>query len=281
MTAAKCLRQYAYDVQASHGPKVPKGGATLIGSMLHLMMAHHYVLKAFAEGAQEVRACDRVLTRADIPDILSPQGALWEFTYVRDVTGQAEGFYQTCLDTYAAYVAKYRDERNWEVVAVEWEYEATLPGLPEELSLYTQRADLVVRDRQTGKVYFVDHKKAYEVSTKTAAQYILHGQFLGYARLGKKYYGANFGGSLLNRIIPTDAKGGAKFVRSLIEPAPAAVAAYVGNVVMIEKLIAFTETLCGPAILTADGWPASYSEEVCYGKYGRCKHFERCRYGAG
>lgn len=278
MTAGKCLRQYAYDVAGKHGPQMPKSPALMTGSMIHLMLAHHYAIKALTDGAPTLPAADRVLTRADLPRILTPEQALQEFVF-RDSTGAAEQFYPLVLKMYQDYKLKYGVERNWIVIGVEVQYRVHLPGLPAEISLYTQRADLVVRDRTTNKVYFVDHKKAYEISTKTAAQYILHGQFLGYTKLGQKFYGKDFGGNLLNRISPGAGAAPTKFSRTPVDSAPKAVADYVRNVVAIEKLIQYIADTLGDPWLVPDAWPASFSEEVCYGKYGKCKYFERCRFG--
>lgn len=278
MTAAKCLRHYALDIQQKAGPaQPPKRGATLMGSMLHLMLAHRYALKAFRDGATTLSAADRTLTRADVPDILNPYDALDEFVFVRDPSGTAEEYHAQCIALYKAYDAKYGAESNWTVLGVEHQYRMTLPGLPPELSLYTQRADLIVRDNKTKLVYIVDHKKAYEISTKTLAQYALHGQFLGYARIGKREYGQSFGGCIVNRIAPD--KAGPKFSRTPIDPAPMAVNQYVRNVVAIEKMIAMTEKEYGPPLITGAAWPAAFSEEVCYGKYGKCRHFDTCRFG--
>jgi hypothetical protein len=276
MTAGKCLRQYAYDVQAHADPakKEPKNPAFMVGTMLHLMLAHRYAIKAFRDGADTLDAADRVLTRDDAGRILSPLLALSEFVE-RDTSGQADQFVDGVMAAYAAYDVKYGAESKWEVIGVERQYRVNLPGVPAEISLYTQRADLVVRDRSTGLVYFVDHKKAYEISAKTAAQYTLHGQFLGYAKLGRHFYGDKFGGVTLNRIRVAPPQ----FSRTPIDPAPRAVASYVANVVAIEKMIQHCITTHGPAELTAEAWPAAFSEEVCYGKYGKCKYFERCRFG--
>lgn len=277
MTAAKCLRQYAYDVADKHGPQMPKSPALMTGSMIHLMLAHRYALKAFKDGADTLAAADRVITKAESGNILTPEQALQEFVF-RDSTGAAEQFYPLVLKMYQDYDTKYGTERNWIVIGVELQYRVHLPRLPSKISLYTQRADLVVRDRLTNKVYFVDHKKAYEISTKTAAQYILHGQFLGYAKLGQKFYGKDFGGNILNRISPGPPT---KFARTPIDAAPKAVADYVANVVAIERLVDWTAQEYGSPLVSPDKWPASFSEEVCYGKYGKCKYFDRCRFGGG
>jgi hypothetical protein len=275
MTAGKCLRQYAYDIQASSGPKTTtKNPAFMVGTMLHLMLAHRYAHKAFTDGAVILDAADRVLTRADAPNILTPLIALSEFV-LRDSSGMSDQFYDQVLTAYAAYDTKYGSEARWRVLGVEQQYRVHLPGLPPEISLYTQRADLVVEDKSTGLVYFVDHKKAYEISAKTAAQYTLHGQFLGYAKLGRHFFKEKFGGVMLNRIRVTPPQ----FSRTLVEPAPRAVADYVRNVVGIEKMAQWAGETFGPPELVPDAWPASFSEEVCYGKYGKCKYFERCRFG--
>jgi len=275
MTAGKCLRQYAYDVQASQGTKATsKNPAFMVGTMLHLMLAHRYARKAFTDGADTLDAADRVLTREDAPNILTPIDALTEFIF-RDASGMADQFHTKVLAAYQAYDLKYGAESKWHVIGVECQYKVNLPGLPPELSLYTQRADLVVRDVHTDLIYIIDHKKAYEISAKTASQYTLHAQFLGYVKLGQHFYKDKFGGVILNRIRVEPPQ----FSRTIVEPAPRAVADYVRNVVGIEKMVQFCSDTFGSPMSQPETWPASFSEEVCYGKYGKCKYFERCRFG--
>lgn len=265
--ASVCLRSYAYTYldKVPGADSAPSESLPLIrGSLLHLGLAHHYAHQSIAK---EGRALVNGTEITDAKDLMSPadavrhdaqkNGPLWE------------GHVPSILECLVAYARRWGNDDDWDILGIEHEYRVRLPTVPAEVSLYTQRADLVVRERSTKKVWIVDHKSAYMLNGKTAKQYVLHGQFLGYAALGRKEYGAAFGGVLLNRIKIS----GCEFDRRATEPAPASIASFVRNLVHVEKQILQYKDL------PADHWPGTLHETVCVSKYGECPFFNRCQWG--
>ena len=169
---------------------------------------------------------------------------------------------------------RYKD-CSWEVVAVEQELRADIPRREDDIGegdtfLYTQRADLIIRDAQ-GFGWIVDHKSAYRITTHTLRQYCLSGQFLGYQIFGRKMFGAKFGGIILNRVKLVAPH---EFDRCAIEPAPQAVADFVGTLKDIEARVSQYSHLKKGMDFTP-----VLSEQTCYGKYGACPAYELCRWG--
>lgn len=272
--ASTCLRKYAYRiqdaVQTGSVQSVTTSVPLIQGTMLHLALAHHYAHKAFRDGAKLVDACD--MTINDPAQVYTPIEALIEQSKIMAHWYEHLSVVETA---YREYCMTYGAETNWQVLAVEQQLRARIPGLDDDRSLYTQRADLIVRDKATSKVFIVDHKKAYAIISKTADQYILHGQFLGYQRLGAMQYSDAFGGVILNRIRlhPTE------YQRSMIGSAPAAVDGYVRQLRSIEQMIEQCEATYGPPGTNAHSWPGAFHEETCFGKHGKCDYFDKCRFG--
>lgn len=272
--ASVCLRSYAFTyadkAQRAAGSangvvESPTDSMPLIrGSLLHLGLAHHYA-------HQSIRKHGRALVNGteftDPADLLYPHEAI---QIEAERNGHLwVGHVPSILDCVSAYIRRWGNDDDWDILGIEHEYRMRLPNVPREVSLYTQRADLVVRERATKKVWIVDHKSAYMLNGKTAKQYVLHGQFLGYAAIGRKEYGAEFGGVLLNRI----KINGNEFDRRPTEPAPASVVGFVRNLVHVEKQIMQYQGL------PPEQWPGTLHETVCVSKYGECPFFNRCQWG--
>lgn len=145
--------------------------------------------------------------------------------------------------------------------------------------LYTARADLVVRIRETGKVWIVDHKFVGRIADVTFSRYTLSGQFLGLHHLGAREFGKEFGGVLVNVVGCDDMK----CERRAPQPAPYALARYPDTVICAEEEIA--ERILAEEVLTSDGrdgsiaWPMAVSEYACVTPYGKCDFTDRCRWG--
>jgi len=120
------------------------------------------------------------------------------------------------------------------------------------------------------RVWFVDHKSCYRINTKTLRQHILSGQFLGYQMFGRAKYGNRFAGVIINRIKLSTPY---EFDRSVLEPAPDAVKRFAKNLGEVEEM---TEKYKG---LPPEQWPAVYSDQTCFGKYGMCDAFNLCQWG--
>jgi hypothetical protein len=264
--ASVCLRQYAFmyaDKEGGHSP--PTDSAPLIrGSMLHLGLAHHYAHQSIRKHGFALVNGERV---EDAGELLQPIEAVER---IAEENGQLwVGHVPSITDCLVAYAQRWGNDDGWDIVGIEHEYRMRLPGIPKERNLYTQRADLVVRERATGKYWIIDHKTAYMIAKNTAKQYVLHGQFLGYNAIGRKEYGADFGGVILNRIRISPCE----FDRRPNEPAPASAKNFVRNLCHIENLVHQYEGL------PPDHWPGALHETVCVSKYGECAFFSRCQWG--
>ena len=287
--AFKCLRKFAINQDEARNPeqKVSETADPLIrGSLFHIGMAHHYAHlsiqnqgKALANGTEYTNHDQLLSAKEAVAELALREGPAWE-ERVQGILG--------ALDSYKE---QYGLDKQWEILGIEHEYTMRLPktaalrgpdggaivnpypDLTDEQRVYTQRADFVYRQRATGDVIIGDHKTAYAMLTKTARQYVLHGQFLGYNAIGRFTYKERFGGVLLNRVKLSPYAAD----RMMVEPAPHAVSNYVTNLVFMEQQIASLEAMKLPP----DQWPASYHEEVCFSKYGQCAHMARCQWGPG
>lgn len=255
--AARCLRLFALK-EAGLVPR-SMSDALVRGSLLHVGLAQHYAMKlqdgknyytplegmyAFADNMakEAANAHDAALWRIHIPEV---QQAI------------------------QAYRNRWREE-SWTPVAVEKELRAHLPKLDGSGKfLFTQRVDLIVKDHHDIH-WIVDHKSCYRIDGRTLRQFTLSGQFLGYQIFGRKMYGKKFGGVILNRV---RLRGPYDFDRCTLEPAPQAIRRFTRNLAQIEDL---TDRYEGEDPHT---WPAAYSEQVCWGKYGKCPAFELCQWG--
>lgn len=271
--ASVCLRSYAY----TYADKVGSGEAggrsssegtdsvpLIRGSLLHLGLAHHYAHQSIRKHGYALVNGVRI---TDSEELLPPVEAVEQEAERNGILWT--GHVPSIVDCISAYARRWGNDDGWDILGIEHEYRMRLPKVPREVSLYTQRADLVIREKATGKIWIVDHKSAYMLNSKTAKQYVLHGQFLGYQAIGRKEYGSEFGGVLLNRI----KINGHEFDRRPTEPAPASVSGFVQNMVHVEQQILQYQGL------PPERWPGTLHETVCVSKYGECPFFHRCQWG--
>jgi|TARA_R110000787_G_scaffold69603_2_gene154803 hypothetical protein len=262
--AARCMRWWG--LNKVDGRKWPLSAPLVKGSLLHSGLANYYQRIADGDNA------DSYYTALEAVSVLAQQesdkaedgneASLW--------LSSVPVIHSALLD----YVERYKD-CSWEVVAVEQELRADIPRREDDIGegdtfLYTQRADLIIRDAQ-GFGWIVDHKSAYRITTHTLRQYCLSGQFLGYQIFGRKMFGAKFGGIILNRVKLVAPH---EFDRCAIEPAPQAVADFVGTLKDIEARVSQYSHLKKGMDFTP-----VLSEQTCYGKYGACPAYELCRWG--
>jgi hypothetical protein len=236
------------------------------GSLVHVGLAHYYALQASKEG--------------DEP-LYSPREAvqvLAEREYEKTEQSMWLDFVELCQHTVDCYIAHYEGER-WYPLYIEEQFRAQVstPRMWEGTQvprtfLFTQRADLVVRDH-LGKVWIVDHKTSGRIN-KAANRYTLSGQFLGYQMFGRKAFKKDFGGVILNLIQhPRTCDDTPVFRRLRTEPAPWAVKTFKQTLIHAEDLIARYNDLD-----TMD-WPAVHHETACMTPYGPCPHAETCQFG--
>ena len=224
------------------------------GSLIHVALAHHYQRMWERQNDGDP---DKWLTPEDAIAALAKknheESALW-LTAVPQI-----------VSAYRAYRDNWLGE-GWKVISVEEELRARLG---EKKYLYTQRADLIVED-ENERVWIVDHKSCYRITSKTLRQHILDGQFLGYQMFGRARFGEKFAGVLVNRIKlsnPFD------FDRRGLEPAPHALGMFVKSIVQAEeKIEEYGENV--------KDYPMVLSNQTCFGKYGQCSAFDLCRFGS-
>lgn len=255
--ASRCLRLFALN-QSGHVPRT-MSDPLVKGSLLHVGLAQYYAAKMndgldYYSPEEGIKILSEQM--AD-ESVTAHDAALWRI-HVPEI-----------IQAVKAYIVRWRD-CPWEVVAVEKELRAQIPRLSGDGTfLFTQRADLIVKDHHDIH-WIVDHKSCYRIDSKTLRQHILSGQFLGYQIFGRKMYGKKFGGVIVNRVM---LRGPYGFDRCTLEPAPHAVKRFIHNLAHVEDS---TERYEGKEPFE---WPAAYSDQVCWGKYGKCRAFELCQWG--
>jgi hypothetical protein len=250
-----CPQKYAYEY-VMEVPRLPSTGARLLGSAFHAALAHHYL--SFTDAAPA--------------DLAPPEAAI--ANACKDAPDGKERRAHAIMlfrEYITIYVPKAEQER-WEVLTVEEPLWMDIDGTP-----YGQRADLVWRNRSTGKVVIIDHKTIGGFGQKYGAdQFVLSGQMLGYHALGRANYGDDFDGVLLNcvRTAPTG-RVQDRYFRESPPNAPAAVKGFVDTIrhrrLLIESLARRYEP---------NDYPKALDNVVCMA-YGGCDHVSRCRWGSG
>tara|TARA_R110000751_G_scaffold22447_4_gene63325 strand:- start:1273 stop:1977 length:705 start_codon:yes stop_codon:yes gene_type:complete len=223
------------------------------GSLLHVGLAHFYqrIKDKDNNPDQWYGAEESILKLAEL------EGASW----LPEV--------QLCVDALRDYIS-YWSQDDWIPLEVEYELRARLPhpvpGQPR--FLFTQRADLIIEDG-AGKVWIVDHKTASRINSGSLEQYIMSGQMVGYQHFGRALYGERFAGVILNRVKLYAPR---EFDRCTVPPAPVAVAGFV-------KTLKWAEYIDHTIPTDPMQAPMATNDGACYGKYGKCDAFDRCRFG--
>lgn len=139
--------------------------------------------------------------------------------------------------------------------------------------LYTQRADLIVQHRKTGKVFIVDHKTASRPIPDVMRRHAMTGQFLGYRMFGSLHYKDSFGGVMVNAIRVLDEGTVLKkpqFKRPILERVIDSHTKLKTTIIHAERLI---REYSGK-----DTWPHALQETACWA-YGGCPMHDVCQYG--
>ena len=260
-SAARCLRLFAWEQAGKLGRVETE--PLIKGSLLHIGLAQYYArMQAEQEGNNPNAYFTpeegvRELSRQEI-DRASPEGGkIWEASV------------SIVLSSLKEYMYRWGDHHHWRIVMVEKQLKATIKSPSGNSFLFTQRPDLIIQD-QDKKYWIVDHKSCYRIVGRTLQQHILSGQFLGYMTFGKAKYGRDFGGCVVNRVKLSSPHA---FDRSTVEPAPSAIRNFTKMLGQTEDIVAQFE---GKDVME---WPATYSDQTCYGKYGQCPAFDLCRWG--
>jgi hypothetical protein len=221
------------------------------GSLIHLGLAHHYQRLMESQQGRD-------------PELYyTPKEAIR--LYADLAGGLSEKWADLACEVIDAYLEKYRQE-NWTILAVESLADGQIGG-----HRFTGRFDLVYRDRQ-GRVWVVDHKTTSRLDSSQREFYSISGQMHGYRLLAQQRYGNDLAGMRINMIQHT---GNIKFQRFDLSPAPHMLREFPKTVDFAEKLIQkWTEHSKDPR-----DWPMVTSELVCWHRYGRCPHLEKCKWG--
>lgn len=252
--ALRCPRLFAYTyrVKDENGEDGDRP-ALLKGSLVHQGLAHHY---ARLESIQHGR---------DPEEWATPDDAIEDCA--RKLGRHAGQYVETAKRTVRDYVRQWSGEKL-EVLHVEEVFASDIGGYR-----FTQRFDLVVREA-SGKVWIYDHKTTGRLSQGVAERYTLSGQFLGMASFGSRIWGDEFGGVKINLIQLPDGPRNTEFSRRTPDPAPGALKSFPLTVLHArERIDALDKSGLPPA-----EWPMVMSEQVCITAYGRCEHFDRCRF---
>jgi hypothetical protein len=259
--ALRCPQLFAYHHRLK-GVQLERDRTPLIkGSLVHQGLAHHYARMQNAQGGRDpdewavpdvaIEAC------ADALNAEAGDHEAWRFV---DMAKQAV----------REYVAHYATE-ELDVLSVEEVFSANIAG-----RRFTQRFDLVVRLRATGKVLIFDHKTTGRISGRVSSRYTLSGQFLGMAMFGRELWGDGFGGVIINLVgLPQGPGERSEFDRVSNDPAPHALRLFPLSVQHARERI---EALDASGVDPWE-WPKALSEQTCITPYGKCDGFNLCRWG--
>ena len=254
----QCPRKYALYTASKASPRAVTSPPLIKGTLMHTALAHHYALN-----------------QDPARGVYSPLDAL-EVQAERQLNpAEWKKHIPVVSQTYLAYELNWRLEQ-WEVVSIERDLAATIEDKEkQEAYLYTQRADLIVRNPQTGLIYIVDHKTTSRLTSKTLRRYTLSGQFRGYNFFGRGLLGNQFGGVVLNMIQWPQKNKAANFQRTDLDPAPYADKTFRDTVILAERCIRDLT----PKHDTPLAWPGVHHEHACWTAYGPCDHYDTCTWG--
>ncbi len=256
-TVLRCPRLYALGTDWDK-PALVKG------SLVHIGLAHHYKRmqsEQRGEDPDEWYRAGEAITCLSIQEYARTGSELWmQFAEIA----------QRVVENYEFHW----NAEQWEIIGVEKELRANV--YDEELDttyLYTQRADLIVRDRG-GNVHIIDHKSTARIAPKVVKRYALSGQMLGYQLFGRKLWGEKFAGVMLNMLqFPKSLDGKFEFTRPTLESAPVAVQDLKQTIIYAERIIRKYKDL------PPNEWPAVYHETACWTPYGECPKANICKWG--
>jgi hypothetical protein len=281
--ALRCPRYYAL-TYGSDTERAPSAAPALVkGSLVHIGLAHFY---QELRGKQDPTQTGHYYNPHDAIAFCALQNQA-KFDTLEEGANWSK-FTPLAQDVLRRYEEFYGEDKHWTILGIEHELRANVEN-PEtgEKHLYTQRADLIIRDR-AGQVWVVDHKTTGRLTSASAGRYTLSGQFLGYQMFGHGLFGEKFGGVILNMIqlprvkeVWTDDDTielkynpkQFKFERQIVEPAPAALARFKDTLLRAEAIIEqYADT---PPMEV----PGTYTEMTCTHVYGSCSKHSQCQHG--
>ena len=261
----QCPRKYALatdEKKTSRATMIPSP-PLIKGSLLHMGLAHHYAQRGETQ---------KGITESEYYDPVDAVNMLVDLQPKAHKDAWAE-WVPLITEVLLAYTMHWSNE-HWIVVDNEKELLATIPDKErDERYLYSQRVDSIWQDPRTQKVWFVDHKTSFRITSGTAKRYELSGQFIGYTMLGRALFKQQFGGVLVNFIGWPQKNGLPKFERVVLGAAPHALEHMQKTLVYAERVIHDHKDI--PAL----EWPGAHHENACVTQYGPGKFFDVCKWG--
>ena len=256
-TILQCPQKYAYTYLLPEDQGGGKGAgnspALIKGSLVHTGLAHHY-RRMMADQQGEDRS-----------QWYEPLMAM-QFQAYKEGEDWEEQL-EASQDTVKAYISHYGVE-EFKIVAVEEMIYTNIGS-----HMVTGRADLIIQQRSTGKVWIVDHKTTSRISSAQVKYYGISGQLIGYEYMGRELFGEHWGGMLLNQIQHTKEGKPNKYNRVELPPAPNMLARYPKIVRDAEARIEELENR------GVHDYPMAMHELTCFHRYGACRFVDMCRWG--
>lgn len=252
-TWRRCHRLWAFRYgPGAHPPPPPRGGPRGLGTAVHAGLAAHYLAVLGRPTLSAHDAVDEAAAR------------------LRLTPAQRD----RAINAVYAYLTTYAGE-TFDPVEVEEIHEITFteeegggPGLGPVP--FTTRLDLVLRARRSGTIFVVDHKTGVYPNDKTLKAYSAHGQMQGLVWVGRRVWGAKFGGVLIN-LIQSDAPY--RCTRVPCPPAPRLLKVFPRTIRNTALEIQWWLEAVGPDPFDHD--PLS-QEDGCRRIYGFCDYMDPC-----
>lgn len=235
------------------------------GGLAHVGAAHHYMRMM---QRQQGKDPDEYYTPAEAIEL---RAATLLLDHPQQMVDHEKRTALAMLDAYAKYEPVEMD--SMEILAVEQVvyFELTHPftGMKR---WYTQRIDLLYREKATAKKIILDHKSTASHNVNTFSGFAPSLQMQGFRWWGPQLFGGEYGGVKVNVL---GAEPPYKVERRSLPGAPMLVRRFPTTVLdaetAIERLIAEGRPY--------DQWPPASNELVCVHRYGRCEAWEPCLWG--
>lgn len=253
--------------------------ALIRGSLFHVGIAHYYAQMQYGQMG------------LDPSELYDPTGAVDAYIVKNP---EAEEFRPVVLNALDAYENEYAHEQV-EVYAVEELIEMDIVG-PSTKKTYrhTARVDLMIQD-SAGRIWAWDHKSAGRIDDKKRPGFELSGQVIGLSWWGRKTFGDQWGGFIVNMVewandggevrfvdpgARTTGRGHAtRFLRFQPRLAPYATKMFPMTIEHSEEYLLWCVDRYGS---DPDDWPPVLQEQgPCMDRYGACEFRNACRWGVG
>lgn len=272
-TFDRCPQMWAFSQMVDSSSR-----ATGLGTLIHVGLAHRYAIR---QAEQEGRDHDLYEPEQAIDGAASQ-------AQVDDPNGDHAALARTAKAIYAAYARTYLFDR-FKVLGVEFEIALSLTGKawrpvietgPDGEAQIGYRWQTVTTKRTKrvdlayeagGRVFYVDHKTAAEGASHRKVQAYSSDKAFHFLYLhGTLKYGAAFGGVIINFLQSVDPY---TCKRKPVEPQSGQIRQLGQSVIDTEEQMAALRA-SGRRL---DCYPRAQNELVCWHRYGKCFHYDRCK----